>query len=162
MKKSKVKELLERLYEELDGDNEVFLGIYVDKEENIHTYSCGSMKDAQAAIACALDQAFDPKNQGHQERTFMGDAIACGVSTMMREGSTSSMMLSLKLASDLALHRIKEESKKEEHKPHNGHDCDKCGMNEICPLEDAIAWRKKRNKRANKRNNRHHNDEKGS
>lgn len=153
----KVLERIETLYNEFDTDKGVLMILYVDQDEKVHSYNCGSLTDCAATVATAVDDAFDPHQKDNGSK-FSGHALVEGVSAVIENGDISGIGVALRLLKALRnavvasrnsiskalvsgfgdlVDAITDDDRKDEHE-----DCEHCENRMICPLPDAVAYRK--------------------
>lgn len=158
---------IEKLYDDFDTEKGSMMILYVDPQQRVHTYNCGSMLDCAAMVATAVDDAFDPSTKDEGER-FAGRAILEGLCAVIERGGISSLRVALRSLKALRKAITKQGKKHDENfaesflesltdiaslvadddKKGKGdddrerEDCEHCKANKICPLPDAIAYRK--------------------
>ena len=152
----KTKDLIEKLYGEFDANNESMVLIYTDKDGKTSSYSCGKFDDISSTIAAMIDSVLsdDSVDKGGK---FITKAIVDGVRAVLAIPSKAGKKLAVKFAMDLLGASILE--KANIHSPNEFSDlidsldgdddeeeddenCATCNANRICPLPQAIEYRK--------------------
>lgn len=158
-KKNEVKELLEKSYDLMDASKDKFIGVYVDKDDNMSSYACGNMDNVSAIVAATVAAAFDEDNEDDKEKTFYGKAIVEGICKLMSIPDEIGLRILRKITAAMMVSTLKasirdkfgiDVSKDDGHV----HDCANCSINDKCPLDEAIAWRRKKDGKGGGRNNR--------
>lgn len=160
-KKNEVKELLEEAYDLMEASKDKFVGVYVGEDEHISSYACGNMDDVSAIVAATVAEAFDEDNEGDSEKTFYGDAIVEGVCKLIAIPNVTGLRILRKISAAMMVATLKKsihdkfgiDVDKEGDDDHS-HDCENCTIHDKCPLDDAIAWRRKKGNKGGGRNNR--------
>lgn len=153
----KTKDLIEKLYGEFDAKNESMILIYTDKDDQISYYSCGKFDDVSSTIASMIDSVLsdDSVDKGGK---FITNAIVDGVRAVLAIPSKAGKKLAVKFTMDLLgasiLEKINIHSPKEfsdlidsldgddDEDEEEEEDCTTCKANRICPLHNAIEYRK--------------------
>ena len=153
----KTKDLIEKLYGEFDVKNESMILIYTDKDGQINYYSCGKFDDVSSTIASMIDSVLsdDSVDKGGK---FITNAIVDGVRAVLAIPSKAGKKLAVKFTMDLLgasiLEKINIHSPKEfsdlidsldgddDEDEEEEEDCTTCKANRICPLHNAIEYRK--------------------
>lgn len=153
----KTKDLIEKLYGEFDAKNESMILIYTDKDDQISYYSCGKFDDVSSTIASMIDSVLsdDSVDKGGK---FITNAIVDGVRAVLAIPSKAGKKLAVKFTMDLLgasiLEKINIHSPKEfsdlidsldgddDEDEEEEEDCTTCKANRICPLPNAIEYRK--------------------
>ena len=154
----KTKDLIEKLYDEFDAKNESMILIYKDKDGQTSSYSCGKFDDVSSTIASMIDSVLsdDSVDKGGK---FITNAIVDGIRAVLAIPSKAGKKLAVKFTMDLLRASILE--KANIHSPKEVYDlfsdlidsldgddddddenCDTCKANRICPLPQAIEYRK--------------------
>lgn len=151
----KTKDLIEKLYGEFDAKNESMILIYTDKNGQTSSYSCGKFDDVSSTIASMIDSVLsdDSVDKGGK---FITNAIVDGVRAVLAIPSKAGKKLAVKFTMDLLgasiLEKINIHSPKEfsdlidsldgDEDEEEEEDCTTCKANRICPLPQAIEYRK--------------------
>ena len=150
----KTKDLIEKLYGEFDAKNESMILIYTDKNGQTSSYSCGKFDDVSSTIASMIDSVLsdDSVDKGGK---FIANAIVDGVRAVLAIPSKAGKKLAVKFTMDLLgasiLEKINIHSPKEfsdlidsldGDDDEDEEDCATCKANRICPLPQAIEYRK--------------------
>lgn len=151
----KTKDLIEKLYGEFDAKNESMILIYTDKDGKTSSYSCGKFDDISSTIASMIDSVLsdDSVDKGGK---FIANAIVDGVRAVLAIPSKAGKKLAVKFTMDLLgasiLEKINIHSPKEfsdlidsldgDDDEEEEEDCATCKANRICPLPQAIEYRK--------------------
>ena len=154
----KTKDLIEKLYGEFDAKNESMVLIYTDKYGKTSSYSCGKFDDISSTIAAMIDSVLsdDSVDKGGK---FITNAIIDGVRAVLSIPSKAGKKLAVKFTMDLLgasiLEKINIHSPKEfsdiidsldgdgdDDEDGDDEDCATCKANRICPLPNAIEYRK--------------------
>ena len=150
----KTKDLIEKLYGEFDAKNESMILIYTDKDGQTSSYSCGKFDDVSSTIASMIDSVLsdDSVDKGGK---FITNAIVDGVRAVLAIPSKAGKKLAVKFTMDLLgasiLEKINIHSPKEfsdlidsidGDDDEDDEDCTTCKANRICPLPQAIEYRK--------------------
>lgn len=151
----KTKDLIEKLYGEFDAKNESMILIYTDKNGQTSSYSCGKFDDISSTIASMIDSVLsdDSVDKGGK---FITNAIVDGVRAVLAIPSKAGKKLAVKFTMDLLgasiLEKINIHSPKEfsdlidsldgDDDEEEEEDCATCKANRICPLPQAIEYRK--------------------
>lgn len=151
----KIKDLIEKLYDEFDAKNESMVLIYTDKDGQTSSYSCGKFDDISSTIASMIDSVLsdDSVDKGGK---FITNAIVDGVRAVLAIPSKAGKKLAVKFTMDLlgasVLEKINIHSPKEfsdlidsldgDDDEEEDEDCATCNANRICPLPQAIEYRK--------------------
>ena len=154
----KTKDLIEKLYGEFDSKNESMILIYTDKDGQTSSYSCGKFDDISSTIASMIDSVLsdDSVDKGGK---FITNAIVDGVRAVLAIPSKAGKKLAVKFTMDLLgasilekinIHSPKEfsdlidslDDDDEEDEEEDDENCDTCKANRICPLPQAIEYRK--------------------
>lgn len=151
----KTKDLIEKLYGEFDAKNESMILIYTDKDGKTSSYSCGKFDDISSTIASMIDSVLsdDSVDKGGK---FITNAIVDGVRAVLAIPSKAGKKLAVKFTMDLLgasiLEKINIHSPKEfsdlidsldgDEDEEEEEDCTTCKANRICPLPQAIEYRK--------------------
>ena len=149
----KTKDLIEKLYDEFDAKNESMILIYTDKDGQTSSYSCGKFDDVSSTIASMIDSVLsdDSVDKGGK---FITNAIVDGVRAVLAIPSKAGKKLAVKFTMDLLgasiLEKINIHSPKEFSDiidslcddDEEEEDCATCKANRICPLPQAIEYRK--------------------
>lgn len=152
----KTKDLIEKLYGEFDAKNESMVLIYTDKDGKTSSYSCGKFDDISSTIAAMIDSVLsdDSVDKGGK---FITNAIVDGVRAVLAIPSKAGKKLAVKFTMDLLgasfLEKINIHSPKEfsdlidsldgdDEEDDDEEDCATCKANRICPLPQAIEYRK--------------------
>lgn len=151
-KKNEVKELLEEAYDLMDASKDKFVGLYVGEDEHISSYACGNMDDVSAIVAATVAEAFDEDNEGNNEKTFYGNAIVEGVCKLIAIPNVTGLRILRKITAAMMVATLKTSIRDKD--GGHVHDCANCSINDKCPLDDAIAWRRKKGNKGGGRNNR--------
>ena len=155
----KTKDLIEKLYDEFDAKNESMVLIYTDKDGKTSSYSCGKFDDVSSTIASMIDSVLsdDSVDKGGK---FITNAIVDGVRAVLAIPSKAGKKLAVKFTMDLLgasiLEKINIHSPKEfsdlidsldddDEEEEDDENCDTCKANRICPLPQAIEYRKENN-----------------
>ena len=155
----KTKDLIEKLYGEFDAKNESMILIYTDKNGKTSSYSCGKFDDVSSTIASMIDSVLsdDSVDKGGK---FITNAIVDGVRAVLAIPSKAGKKLAVKFTMDLLgasiLEKINIHSPKEfsdlidsldddDEEEEDDENCDTCKANRICPLPQAIEYRKENN-----------------
>ena len=155
----KTKDLIEKLYGEFDAKNESMILIYTDKNDQTSSYSCGKFDDISSTIASMIDSVLsdDSVDKGGK---FITNAIVDGVRAVLAIPSKAGKKLAVKFTMDLLgasiLEKINIHSPKEfsdlidsldddDDEDEEEEDCATCKANRICPLPQAIEYRKENN-----------------
>ena len=152
----KTKDLIEKLYGEFDAKNESMILIYTDKDGQTSSYSCGEFDDISSTIASMIDSVISDDNVDKSGK-FIANAIVDGVRAVLAIPSKDGKKLAVKFTMDLLgasfLEKINIHSPKEFSDPidsldgddeedDDDEDCATCKANRICPLPQAIEYRK--------------------
>ena len=151
----KTKDLIEKLYGEFDAKNESMILIYTDKDGQTSSYSCGKFDDVSSTIASMIDSVLsdDSVDKGGK---FITNAIVDGVRAVLAIPSKAGKKLAVKFTMDLLgasilekinIHSPKEfsdiiDSLDDDDDEDEEEDCTTCKANRICPLPQAIEYRK--------------------
>ena len=155
----KTKDLIEKLYGEFDAKNESMVLIYTDKDGKTSSYSCGKFDDISSTIAALINSVLsdDSADKGGK---FIANAIVDGVRAVLAIPSKAGKKLAVKFTMDLLgasfLEKININSPKEfsdlidsldgdDDEDGDDEDCATCKANRICPLPNAIEYRKENN-----------------
>lgn len=158
----KTKDLIEKLYGEFDAKNESMVLIYTDKDGQTSSYSCGKFDDISSTIASMIDSVLsdDSVDKGGK---FITNAIVDGVRAVLAIPSKAGKKLAVKFTMDLLrasilekanIHSPKEFSDlidsldcdgDDDDEEDEEEDCATCKANRICPLPQAIEYRKENN-----------------
>lgn len=161
-KKNEVKELLEKAYDLMEAKKDKFIGLYVGEDEHISSYACGNMDNVSAIVAATVAEAFDADNEGNGNKTFYGDAIVEGICKLIAIPDEIGLRVLRKITAAMMVATLKKsindkfgiDVDKDDDDDHD-HDCENCAINDKCPLDDAIAWRRKNGNKGGGHNNRH-------
>lgn len=166
-KKNEVKELLEKAYDLMDASRDKFIGVYVGENEHISSYACGNMDNVSAIVAATVSEAFDKDNEGDHEKTFYGNAIVEGICKLIAIPDETGLRILRKITAAMMVATLKtsirdkfgidvDKDRDEDGDKDGGHvhDCENCNIHDKCPLDDAIAWRRKNGNNGGGRNNR--------
>ena len=150
----KTKDLIEKLYGEFDAKNESMILIYTDKDGQASSYSCGKFDDISSTIAAMIDSVLSDDNVDKSGK-FITNAIVDGVRAVLAIPSKAGKKLAVKFTMDLLgasfLEKINIHSPKEfsdlidsidGDDDEEEEDCATCKANRICPLPQAIEYRK--------------------
>ena len=151
----KTKDLIENLYGEFDAKNESMILIYTDKDGKTSSYSCGKFDDISSTIAAMIDSVLSDDNVDKSGK-FITNAIVDGVRAVLSIPSKAGKKLAVKFTMDLLgasiLEKINIHSPKEfsdiidsidgDDDDEEEEDCATCKANRICPLPQAIEYRK--------------------
>ena len=152
----KTKDLIEKLYGEFDAKNESMILIYTDKDGQTSSYSCGKFDDISSTIAAMIDSVLSDNNVDKCGK-FITNAIVDGVRAVLAIPSKAGKKLAVKFTMDLLgasfLEKINIHSPKEfsdlidsldgdDEEDDDDEDCATCKANRICPLPQAIEYRK--------------------
>ena len=151
----KTKDLIENLYGEFDAKNESMILIYTDKDGKTSSYSCGKFDDISSTIAAMIDSVLSDDNVDKSGK-FITNAIVDGVRAVLAIPSKAGKKLAVKFTMDLLgasiLEKINIHSPKEfsdiidsidgDDDDEEEEDCATCKANRICPLPQAIEYRK--------------------
>ena len=152
----KTKDLIEKLYGEFDAKNESMILIYTDKDGQTSSYSCGKFDDISSTIASMIDSVLSDDNVDKGGK-FIANAIVDGVRAVLAIPSKAGKKLAVKFTTDLLgasfLEKINIHSPKEfsdlidsldgdDEEDDDDEDCATCKANRICPLPNAIEYRK--------------------
>ena len=152
----KTKDLIEKLYGEFDAKNESMILIYTDKDGQASSYSCGKFDDISSTIAAVIDSVLSDDNVDKSGK-FITNAIVDGVRAVLAIPSKAGKKLAVKFTMDLLgasfLEKINIHSPKEfsdlidsidgdDDDEEEEEDCATCKANRICPLPQAIEYRK--------------------
>ena len=151
----KTKDLIEKLYDEFDAKNESMVLIYTDKDGQTSSYSCGKSDEISSTIAAMIDSVLsdDSVDKGGK---FITNAIVDGVRAVLAIPSKAGKKLAVKFTMDLLgasilekinIHSPKEfsdliDSLDDDEEEEEDEDCTTCKANRICPLPQAIEYRK--------------------
>ena len=150
----KTKDLIEKLYDEFDAKNESMVLIYTDKDGQTSSYSCGKFDDVSSTIASMIDSVLsdDSVDKGGK---FITNAIVDGVRAVIAIPSKAGKKLAVKFTMDLLgasiLEKINIHSPNEfsdfidsldDDDEEEDEDCATCKANRICPLPQAMEYRK--------------------
>lgn len=152
----KTKDLIEKLYDEFDAKNESMILIYTDKDGQTSSYSCGKFDEISSTIASMIDSVLsdDSVDKGGK---FITNAIVDGVRAVLAIPSKAGKKLAVKFTMDLLgasiLEKINIHSPKEfsdlidylggdDDEEEDDENCATCNANRICPLPQAIEYRK--------------------
>ena len=154
----KTKDLIEKLYGEFDAKNESMILIYTDKNGQTSSYSCGKFDDVSSTISSMIDSVLsdDSVDKGGK---FIANAIVDGVRAVLAIPSKAGKKLAVKFTMDLLgasiIEKINIHSPKEfsylidsldgDDDEEEEEDCATCKANRICPLPQAIEYRKENN-----------------
>lgn len=157
---------IEKLYDDFTPEDGVLMMMYVDKDQALHTYNIGNLTSCAATIATAVDDGYDLKNVGDSDATFTGRAIVEGINAVIARGGITGLRVAMKILKalrDAVLEKgkakessgddflsiltdiaIKTAEKKDVdvRDEDDEEDCEHCKANKICPLPQAIAYRK--------------------
>ena len=150
----KTKDLIEKLYGEFDAKNESMILIYTDKDGQASSYSCGKFDDISSTIAAMIDSVLSDDNVDKSGK-FITNAIVDGVRAVLAIPSKAGKKLAVKFTMNLLgasfLEKINIHSPKEfsdlidsidGDDDDEEEDCATCKANRICPLPQAIEYRK--------------------
>ena len=162
----KTKDLIEKLYGEFDAKNESMILIYTDKDGKTSSYSCGKFDDISSTIAAMIDSCLSDDSVGKSVK-FITNAIVDGVSAVLSIPGKAGKKLAVNFAMDLLrasilekanIHSPKEFSDlfsdlidsldgddDDEEEEEDDENCDTCKANRICPLPQAVEYRKENN-----------------
>ena len=158
----KTKDLIEKLYGEFDAKNESMILIYTDKDGQTSSYSCGKFDDISSTIASMIDSVLSDDNVDKSGK-FIANAIVDGVRAVLAIPSKAGKKLAVKFTMDLLgasflekinIHSPKEFSDLIDSLDGDDEDCATCKANRICPLPQAIEYRKENHIHAPGRKNR--------
>ena len=152
----KTKDLIEKLYGEFDAKNESMVLIYTDKDCKTSSYSCGKSDEISSNIAAMIDSCLSDDSV-EKSGKFITNAIVDGVRAVLAIPSKAGKKLAVKFTMDLLgasiLEKINIHSPKEfsdfidsldddDEDDEEEEDCATCKANRICPLPQAIEYRK--------------------
>lgn len=157
---------IEKLYDDFTPEDGVLMMMYVDKDQALHTYNIGNLTSCAATIATAVDDGYDLKNVGDSDATFTGRAIVEGINAVIARGGITGLRVAMKilkalrdavlekgkskessgddflsLLTDIAI-KTAEKKDVDVRDEDEDEDCEHCKANKICPLPQAIAYRK--------------------
>lgn len=157
---------IEKLYDDFTPEDGVLMMMYVDKDQALHTYNIGNLTSCAATIATAVDDGYDLKNIGDSDATFTGRAIVEGINAVIARGGITGLRVAMKilkalrdavlekgkskessgddflsLLTDIAI-KTAEKKDVDVRDEDEDEDCEHCKANKICPLPQAIAYRK--------------------
>ena len=157
---------IEKLYDNFTPEDGVLVMMYVDKDQALHTYNIGNLTSCAATIATAVDDGYDLKNVGDSDATFTGRAIVEGINAVIARGGITGLRVAMKilkalrdavlekgkakessgddflsLLTDIAI-KTAEKKDVDVRDEDDEEDCEHCKANKICPLPQAIAYRK--------------------
>ena len=151
----KTKDLIEKLYDEFDAKNESMVLIYTDKDGQTTSYSCGKFDEISSTIASMIDSVLSDDSVDKSGK-FITNAIVDGIRAVLAIPSKAGKKLAVKFTMDLLRASILE--KANIHSPKEFSDlidsldgddddedeenCATCNANRICPLPQAIEYRK--------------------
>lgn len=158
-KKNEVKELLEKAYDLMDASKDKFIGVYVGEDEHMSSYACGNMDNVSAIVSATVAEAFDEDNEGDRERTFYGKAIVEGICKLIAIPDETGLRILRKITAAMMVATLKKSINDKfgidvDKDGGHVHDCANCSINEKCPLDEAIAWRRKKGNKGGGRPNR--------
>lgn len=156
----KTKDLIKKLYDEFDAKNESMVLIYTDKDGKTSSYSCGKFDDISSTIASMIDSVLSDDSV-EKSGKFITNAIVDGIRAVLAIPSKAGKKLAVKFTMDLLgasiLEKINIHSPKEfsdlidsldgddDEDEVEEEDCTTCKANRICPLPQAIEYRKENN-----------------
>ena len=159
----KTKDLIEKLYSEFDAKNESMILIYTDKDGQTSSYSCGEFDDISSTIASMIDSVLSDDNVDKSGK-FIANAIVDGVRAVLAIPSKAGKKLAVKFTMDLLrasilekanIHSPKEfsdiidsldcDDDEEDDDEEDDENCATCEANRICPLPQAVEYRKENN-----------------
>lgn len=159
-KKNEVKELLDKAYDLMEASNDKFIGVYVGEDEHISSYACGNMDNVSAIVAATVAEAFDADNEGNSNKTFYGNAIVEGICKLIAIPDETGLRVLRKITAAMMVATLKKSINDKfgidvdkDGNDDNAHDCENCVINDKCPLDDAIAWRRKKGNKGGGHNN---------
>lgn len=157
---------IEKLYDDFTPEDGVLMMMYVDKDQALHTYNIGNLTSCAATIATAVDDGYDLKNLGDSDATFTGRAIVEGINAVIARRGITGLRVAMKILKalrDTVLEKAKgkessgddflsvltdiaikaaEKKDVDVRDEDDEEDCEHCKANKICPLPQAIAYRK--------------------
>ena len=158
---------IEKLYDNFTPEDGVLVMMYVDKDQALHTYNIGNLTSCAATIATAVDDGYDLKNVGDSDATFTGRAIVEGINAVIARGGITGLRVAMKILkalrdtvlekakgkessgddflsvlTDIAIKAAEKKDVDVRDEDDDEEDCEHCKANKICPLPQAIAYRK--------------------
>ena len=152
----KTKELVQKAFESVNPTNEYLMIFYVDKDGKPKTYMAGDVNALSAIVATNLDNGLDEKASKQEHAT--GRIILDAIKAVLAIPNMQGMKLALELTSalieavknskkkvrsvkDLAKQNRKERENRRQNVD-DEEDCSTCNANKVCPLPQAIKYRK--------------------
>lgn len=150
------KDLVQKAFDAIDPEKESLMVFYVDKDGKPKTYVAGEAAALSAVIATNLDNGLDEKSSKQERAT--GGIILNAIKAVLAIPNMQGMKLALELTSalvdavknskknvrsakDLAKPNRKERANRQ-HNVDDEEDCSTCKANKVCPLPQAIKYRK--------------------
>ena len=162
--------MIEKLYKEFDAKKEAMILIYREEDGSTSTYSCGKFADLASTVANMVDNSLTNENIGEGGK-FIADVILEGVKAVLSVPSKAGRLLAKEMMNSLlkamlldkiGINTVKEASKflDDEDEPEDDENCEECHANRICPLPQAIKYRKENGipapgRKRKKQNNKH-------